>query len=93
VNHQEGLAKFMVPSKRERYAGFLSTPKGRQKFIGELAHFKSPGPECIALIPSSEHEPPTVARILESSGAPTMSCVVSEDSDLDAREMELERAL
>ena len=87
------MARFLVPSKRERYAEFLFRPKGRQKFIGELAHFKSLDPKCIVLIPPSEHKPTTVARILESRGAPTMSRVVSEDSDLDAREMELVRAL
>lgn len=30
---------FVIADKRERYAGFLSSPKRRKKFLNELYHF------------------------------------------------------
>jgi hypothetical protein len=93
MDHEKGLSKFMVPSKQERYEGFLSTPRGRKKFIGELAHFGSLDPKSVVTIPSVQHKPLFVARLLVSRGATSRCWVISENPDLDGREMDLNEAL
>lgn len=93
MNHEEGVVKFVVPRKQERYLEFLSTPKGRKKFVAELAHFKSLDPLCLVTIPPNESNPASVARLLAARCGSKTCWVISEDPRLDGREMELREAL
>jgi hypothetical protein len=70
MNHEEALIKaFILPSKRERYLGFLSTSKGRAKIISELTHFKALDPRFMKSIIPSQHDPASVVRLCRSKGA------------------------
>jgi hypothetical protein len=90
MNHEEALIKaFILPSKRERYLGFLSTSKGRAKIISELAHFKALDARFMKSIIPSQHDPVSVAKLIRSKGAGPKCWVMSENSQLDGKELDL----
>jgi hypothetical protein len=94
MNHEEAVVRaFIEPSRRERYLEYLSTPKRRRKFISELAHFKALDPECLVRIPPNQQHASTLAELLATKGAGSLCWVISENSELDAREMDLREAL
>jgi len=47
------LNSFLVPTKRERYVGFLNSKKGRSKVLQKLYHFADFDPDCIVGAPHS----------------------------------------
>jgi hypothetical protein len=52
MNHEEEVVNaFILPNQRDRYLGFLKTPKTRAKFIAQLAHFKHLNPKFTLSIP------------------------------------------
>jgi hypothetical protein len=94
MNHDQETARaFILPTKRERYLGFLSNKKGRTKFRLELAHFKSLNPMYIVPILPSHQNPSSIAKILAAKGAGSKCWVMSEDPQFDGQEMELDAAL
>ncbi|MFZ0309952.1 MAG: hypothetical protein WAL89_17390 [Candidatus Sulfotelmatobacter sp.] len=94
MNHEEELVKaFIMPTKRQRYLDFVSKPKARQKFLRELAHFKSLDPRYLLTIPPNKQHAKDIALILTQKGAPPSCWVTSEDSRLDGKEMPLAEAL
>lgn len=94
MDHEQALIKaFIVPQKRERYLGFVTNPKRRPKFISELAHFKSIDSRYVVGIPPGKQTASEVMKLLVARGASHMAWVISEDSRLDAREMDLATAL
>lgn len=64
MGHEEELVKaFFAPTKRERYLEMLTKPKNRQKFLRELAHFKSLDRRyCVPILPGEQH-PEQIASI------------------------------
>lgn len=94
MNHEEEAVKgFILPSRTERYLAFLSSPKGRAKLKSELAHFKALNPKCLVTILPNQKNPASLLRLLASMGAGNQCWVISENSELDGREMDLKRAL
>ncbi|MGH9773439.1 MAG: hypothetical protein ACRD50_00650 [Candidatus Acidiferrales bacterium] len=94
MEHEEAVVRaFFPPQRRERYLGFLSTKKGRAKFISELWDFNAVDPKRVVAIPPSQQNRDSIAKLLSSMGAPPMCWVMSENIELDARELELEIAL
>jgi hypothetical protein len=94
MNHEEEVVKaFILPSRRDRYLDFLTTPKKRAKFIAELPHFKHLNLEFALRIPGPQQNVPSLNKLLRAKGAGPTCWVISEDSNLDAQEMDLEKAL
>jgi hypothetical protein len=94
MNHEEELIRsFFMPTKRQRYLDFVSKPKTRQKFLRELAHFKSLDPRYLLAIPRNKQHAKDIALILTQKGAPPLCWVTSEDRRLDGKEMPLSEAL
>jgi hypothetical protein len=90
VNHEEALIRaFFAPTKRERYLEMIVNPKKRQKFLRELAHFKSLDPRYRFAVPRIEHTAEQIAAFLIRKGAPQSCRVTSEDRDLDGKEIPL----
>ena len=87
------LARFFIPTKRERYEEMISHPKKRRKFLQELAHFKSLDPRYIVPLDPKKLFPDQIAEILIRKGAPHSVWISSENSDLDGREMPILDAL
>ncbi len=94
MNHEEAAIKaFIIPNRQERYLNFLSSSKGRAKFISELAHFKALDPKYLLTIPSNQQNPSSLAKLLASMGAGPKCWIISEWDEVDGREMDLETAL
>jgi hypothetical protein len=94
MNHEEEVVKaFILPSRRNRYLEFLTTPKKRAKFIAQLSHFKHLNPKFALSISGRETNSASLLKLLAAKGAGSKCWVISENSQLDAREMNLEAAL
>jgi hypothetical protein len=94
MNHEEELVKaFILPARRERYLEFLKTPKNRAKFIEQLAHFKHLNPQFAIGISGNQQNPASLLKLLTAKGAGPNCWVISENSKMDGREMDLETAL
>jgi hypothetical protein len=94
MNHEEAAVKAFVRSNRqERYLKFLSNPKQRYRFTAELSHFKALDPKCRVTIPANQENPSRVAELLATLGAGPKCWVISENRELDSRELDLREAL
>jgi len=92
--HEQQLFKtFILPQRRDRYLGFLAVPKHRKKITRGLAHFKHLDPGCVRSIPPSQHSPENIWKLLRSMGAPGLCWVLSENDEIDGREMPVLEAL
>ena len=89
----EIVVGFVVKSKRERYAGFLRSPKARRKFIDALYHFKDFDPAVVVELPSSLETPDGVLKELERRGAGRTCYIISTAADLDQKTLELAKAI
>ena len=87
------VSAFVVPERRRRYLGLLESKRGRDKFRGELAHFRHFDPRFITTIPARQQTPNDVAAILRKLGAPNVCFVISEADHLDGTDLELGPAL
>ena len=94
VNHEEALVKaFIRSSRQERYLSFISNPRRRGKLGAEFAHFKALDARRMVDIPRNQQHPDGILKLLRSKGAGPRCWVISENSELDGREMELQAAL
>jgi hypothetical protein len=91
MNHEEAVIRaFILPNKREMYLEFLTSRMRRAKFIAELAHFKHLDPKFASSIPANQKNPVSLHELLVAKGAGPKCWVISENRDLDGREMDLE---
>ena len=94
MNHEEETIRSFIPRrKRERYLGFVSNPRTRTKFTHALAHFRDIDASCKRLIIPSKQNPKEIERILVAKGSPGFGYLISEDSNLDGKELQLREAL
>jgi hypothetical protein len=85
MNHEEELIRSLfIPTKRQRYLDFVSKPKTRQKFLRELAHFKSLDPRYANVV---HVKPDGLAALLKQKRVPDMCWVVSENREIDGKSM------
>jgi hypothetical protein len=98
------IRAFALKDKQERFVTFLANPKHRKKFTRELAHFRGFDPRFATPVPwkvdpklelgqRSAKGIGNVVGLLESRGAGKTCWVISEDSRLDGREIDLADAL
>ena len=87
------LAAFIAPERRERFLALLGSARGRAKLRAALAHFRDLDPACVRAVPASEHTPAAIGALLRAGGAPEGCYALSEDAELDGRELPLEEAL
>lgn len=91
MNHEKELIKaFITPTKSQRYLDFVSKPKTRQKFLRELAHFKSLDPRYAKAVHVS---PAGLAALLKQKGVPDTCWVISENREIDGKSMPTSNAL
>jgi len=90
TDHEAAVIRaFVQRDKQERFLGFLSNPKNRRKFIESLSHFRWFDQTFAASIPWKVDPNPK----LKSKGAGLTCWVMSEDSEIDGRELDLRAAL
>jgi hypothetical protein len=105
AEHEEGAIRaFIQRDKQERFLGFLTNPKSRKKFTASLAHFRWFDQRFATPIPWKvdpklklweQHVQGTenIYRLLKSKGAGVTCWVISEDPEIDGRELDLKAAL
>lgn len=104
THEQATIIAFVISNKQERFSAFLSTPKNRRKFTGELAHFGHFDKRFatkvqwnvqprLKLLERYAQGIDIIYRLLRSKGAGETCWVISEDRDIDGRELDLRVAL
>jgi hypothetical protein len=107
AEHEAAVIRaFVQRDKQERFLGFLANPKNRRKFTESLSHFRWFDQRFAAplqwkvdqapkLTPWGKHVSgiDNIYRLLKSKGAGMNCWVMSEDSEIDGREMDLRAAL
>ena len=92
-HEQKLVLSFIRPERQGRYLELLEKPKRRQDITRSLAHFKHLDMRyAVRILPREQHVP-DILRILKSKGAPDTCFAVSEDDDLDGKELSLADAL
>jgi hypothetical protein len=103
-HEQATIRAFVVRDKQERFLAFATSSKNRKKFTGELAHFhwfdqrfatSMPWKVDPSLSLSERHTQGigNIARLLRSKGAGKTCWVISENAEIDGRELDLDSAL
>jgi hypothetical protein len=103
--HEQGAIRaFVQQNKQERFLGFLANPKNRKKFTESLAHFRwfdrqfatpilwKVDPK-LKLWERHVQGIDNIYRLLKSKGAGATCWAISEDRELDGRELDLRAAL
>jgi hypothetical protein len=105
ADHEAAVVRaFVQQDKQERFLGFLANPRNRKKFTDSLSHFRWFDQRFAAPIPRKvdpklnlwdRHTQgiENIHRLLKSKGAGLTCWVVSEDPEIDGRELELRAAL
>ena len=103
-DHEQAIVKaFVVSGRQERFSSFLSSPKNREKFTRELAHFRWFDQRFATTVPWKvdprlklweRHAQgiENVCRLLRSKGAGKNCWAISQDQALDGHELQLEAA-
>jgi hypothetical protein len=71
----------------------VQNPKKRNKFISKLPHFKHLNPKFVVGIPGNQRNLSSIPGLLRERGAGAKCWVISENSELDGREMDLDKAM
>jgi hypothetical protein len=87
------IQAFVLPAKRERYAGFLGSPKRRAKFLRELHHFRDFAPRYLVDVKGGTDSSAGLLAELRRRGAPDECHVISASSRLDNTTMPLTTAI
>lgn len=105
ANHEENTIRaFVLRDKQERFLGFLASPTNRKKFTASLAHFRWFDPRFATPIPWKVDPKlklwerhvqgiENIQRLLQARGAGQTCWVISEDSAIDGKELDLSAAL
>jgi hypothetical protein len=87
------VTSFILPARQSHYLELFDRPHRRKDITRSLAHFKDVDERYAVTIKPSEENPTDILRILKAKGAPETCYTVSEDSDLDGKEIPLADAL
>jgi len=87
------VESFITPVKRERWLELLTTEKGRRKLRASLPHFAAFDPATVVPLAPKQQHASSIFQILTNLGAPTTCYLISENSDWDTKEMDLQSAL
>jgi hypothetical protein len=94
MNPEEAVVRaFILPVRQERYLEFLKSSKKEKKFTSLRPHFNHLNPKFVIGIPGNQQSLSSILKLLLDKGASSTCWVISEDSELDGQEMELQTAL
>jgi hypothetical protein len=92
-SHERGLALFIVGDWRSRFRESLAPGKRRNKLRSQLPHFSHLDPRFATQVPKGQQRGATLVSLLRAKGAGETCYLLSEDNDLDGREISLREAL
>jgi hypothetical protein len=92
--HERGIIlSFIIPVRQDRYLEMLAKPKRRKDITESLAHFKHLDMRhAVQILPRQQHAA-DIFQLLRLKGAPETCYALSEDSELDGKEIPLSEAL
>ena len=92
--HEEQFARaFIVPAKRARYLSMLESERGRSKLLDSFNHCHDLDPRFAKPIPPNQQSPQSIETMLRRKGASDTCYVMSDNRQIDGREMSLSDAL
>jgi hypothetical protein len=91
--HEQGLSRFLVGEWRARFRESLAPAKRRDKLRSQLPHLTHLDPRFTTPIPTEEQSAHAIGTQLREKGAGDRCYLLSEDPDLDGRELDLDDAL
>ena len=92
--HESEFARnFVVAEKRARYLSLLESKNGRKKILNGFNHCRDLNPRFARLIPSNQDSAASIEVLLRQKGAPDTCYVMSDNPEIDGREMALTDAL
>ena len=92
-HEQKLISSFILPQRQSRYLELLQKPKRRKDITRSLGHFKHLDPRYIVPITPREQHVPEILRLLRAKGAPEVCYALSEEDELDGKEVLLADAL
>jgi hypothetical protein len=93
-DHETALvSSFIIPERQNRYLELLEKAKRRKGITRSLAHFKHLDIRYAVPIAPREQHVPDILRLLRTKGAPENCYALSEDEELDGKEVSLAEAL
>ena len=91
MTHEEELVRaFIDPRRKERYLGFIASPKLRKRFLQELAHFKHLDIRYAKEVNLTTAQ---LAALLKEMRVPDVCWVVSENPKIDGKLMPVSAAV
>jgi hypothetical protein len=92
--HETQLVRaFLLPQRQERYLELLSKPHRRRDVTDQLAHFKHIDMRWVVALPKNAPDAAHVLPRLKAKGAPDTCHAISEEEDLDGKEVSLAEVL
>lgn len=83
------IKPFISESKRERYCGFLASPKKREKFLQELYHFGDFNPDVVVRLAGKDETAEGILKELRARGAKDICYIISTDKEIDGKTLSL----
>jgi len=92
--HERGIIlSFVISVRQDRYLELLAKPERRKAITESLAHFKYLDMRHAVLIPPRQQHAADIFQLLRLKGATETCYALSEDSELDGKEIPLSEAL
>jgi hypothetical protein len=91
--HEQGLARFLVGEWRARYRESLAPAKRRDTGRSQLPHLSHLDPRFAKPVDPAEQYARVIGAQLREKGAGDRCYLLSEDPELDGRELDLDDAL
>jgi hypothetical protein len=86
---------FLLPLRRGRVLNHLGSKRKRSRFLNRLPHmgFEFFDEKYAIKFDNDPHDTGNIHKYLKDFGAPNICYIISEDPELDTKEMELKMAL
>ena len=91
--HEQGLARFLIGEWRARFRESLAPAKRRDVLRSQLPHLSHLDARFARPVPVEDQSAAAIGAQLRGKGAGERCYLLSEDPELDGRELELETAL
>ena len=86
------IKRFINKAKQDRYIQFVSSPKNRHKFFGDLSHFKFFQWDSFEAVKGNEEQ--AILQALRQNGVDNKTCyVISENTDIDSKTLDTKEAI
>lgn len=86
------IKNFVTKTKQDRYIQFVSTPKNRHKFINDLPHFGFFQWDIFDPVKGTE-EHVILQSLKKNSVADKVCYVISENTDIDTKTLDIKQAI